>query len=403
MLIIGGGAAGLIASISAARTGKKVTILEQNSKIGRKISISGNGMCNISNKNISPTHFYSNNPQFIIDFLDGYGFDEVEKFFSSIGLELTEGKDGKMFPLSHQASSVIALLEYEAQSLGVEIIYKAQVTSISKDGNFLVETTHGNFSARQLLIASGSKAYPKLGGNDLGYKFAKDMGHTIVERHPSLVQLCSDEKWIKSISGVKVFSKVKLYANRDFIGERSGDVLFTDYGVSGLAILDISREVSIRLSQHEYCELFIDLMPNIDRERLIRLLLNRINPTSEKPINLWLHGVMNQKLTNIIIKQSKSKVEVENQLNKKEVMKLVYAIKNLKITINDTKGWAGAEVSTGGVNTFEVNPLTMESKIVPNLYFAGEVLDVDGDRGGFNFHFAWVSGLKIGVLKNLKT
>jgi len=395
MIIVGGGASGLMASISASRAGTKVTILEQNSKIGRKISISGNGMCNISNRYISPNRFYSSNPQFIVDFLDGYGFEEVEKFFISIGLELTEGKDGKIFPLSYQASTVIELLEYEATKLGVEIIYNTQVTKIINNSDFVVETTQGEFRAEKLLIASGSLAYPKLGGSDLGYKFAEDMGHTIVERHPSLVQLCSNESWTKSISGVKVYSRVKLYSNREYIGERTGDVLFTDYGVSGLAILDISREASIRLSQHEHCQLSIDLMPDISRDRLINFLLNRVDETSQKPISLWLMGILHKKLTNIIIEDSSCRVEKECDLNRREIIKLVYSIKNLKITITDTKGWGGAEVSTGGVDTLEVNPKTMESRIVPNLYFAGEVLDVDGDRGGFNFHFAWVGGLKI--------
>jgi len=395
MIIVGGGASGLIASISASRAGTKVTILEQNSKLARKISISGNGMCNISNRYINPNRFYSNNPQFIIDFLDGYGFEEVQKFFISIGLELTEGKDGKIFPLSHQASTVIELLEYEALKLGVEIIFNTQVTNIINNNGFVVETTQGEFRSSKLLIASGSLAYPKLGGSELGYKFAKDLGHTIVERHPSLVQLCSNESWTKSISGVKVYSRVKLYSNREFIGERSGDVLFTDYGVSGLAILDISREASIRLSQNEYCQLSIDLMPDISKERLIKFLLNRVDENSQKPISLWLMGILHKKLTNIIITDARCRVEKECDLNRREIIKLVHSIKNLKITITDTKGWAGAEVSTGGVDTSEVNPKTMESKIVPNLYFAGEVLDVDGDRGGFNFHFAWVGGLKI--------
>jgi len=222
------------------------------------------------------------------------------------------------------------------------------------------------------------------------------MGHTLVPRYPSLVQLCSEESWVKACAGVKVAGRVKLYANSEQITEKEGDILFTNYGISGLAILDLSREVSTRLAAFDYCELSLDLMPTLGKERLTNLLLNRMQKKSEKPIELWLQGVLNKKLIRIILERSKCRSRVEGDLNRKEINKLVHTIKNLKLSINDTRGFKGAEVATGGIDTTEVNPKTMESKLVPNLYFAGEILDVDGDRGGFNFHFAWVSGMRAG-------
>jgi predicted Rossmann fold flavoprotein len=397
MIVVGAGAAGLIAAITSARAGNKVTLLEQNSKTGKKILVSGNGKCNIDNKYINPTRFHSQDPNFIEKVLEGYGVDIVEKFFTSIGLELTEGKEGKMFPLSLQASSVVELLEYEAKRVGVQIVCDCAVTSISKESEtFTLETTQGTKTCTKLLLASGSPAAPQLGGSNSGYAFATKMGHTLIPRHPSLVQLCSEEEWVKGASGVKVAGLAKLYANGEYITEKKGDLLFTNYGISGLAILDLSREVSTRLADYDYCELNLDLMPEMSKEKLTNLLLNRIQQESNKPLTLWLQGVINKKLIAIIVEQSKSKVKVEKELNRKEINKIVHAIKNLKLSINDTKGFKGAEVATGGVNTTEVNPQTMESKLVPNLYFAGEILDVDGDRGGFNFHFAWVSGLRIG-------
>jgi len=215
-------------------------------------------------------------------------------------------------------------------------------------------------------------------------------------RYPSLVQLCSEKTWVKACAGVKVAGIAKLYANGEYIAEKKGDLLFTNYGISGLAILDLSREVSTRLSGFDYCELSLDLMPEFSKEKLTNLLLNRVKEGSEKPLALWLQGVINKKLIAIIVEQSEPKVKVESELNRKEINKLVHTIKNLKLSINDTKGFAGAEVATGGIDTTEVNAQTMESKLVQNLYFAGEILDVDGDRGGFNFHFAWVSGLRVG-------
>lgn len=397
MIVVGAGAAGLAASIAASRAGKKVLLLEQNSKIGKKILVSGNGKCNIDNKYIAANRFHGQNTQFIETVLEGYDFPVVETFFTSIGLELMEGKEGKMFPMSLQASSVVELLEYEAKRTGVQIVCDCTVTSIDKEGDtFSLETSLGSKKCEKLLLASGSAAAPQLGGSNSGYAFATRMGHSLVPRHPSLVQLCSDETWVKTCAGVKAAGLAKLYANGEFITEKKGDILFTNYGISGLAILDLSREVSTRLADYDFCELNLDLIPEFSKEKLTNLLLNRLDATSEKSIEIWLHGILNKKLIPVILTQAKCKAATEKELNRKEIGKLVYTIKNLKLSINDTKGFKGAEVATGGVNTAEVDPRTMGSKLVPGLYFAGEILDVDGDRGGFNFHFAWVTGIKAG-------
>ena len=396
MIIIGAGAAGLVAAICSARAGKRVLLLEQNNKIGKKILVSGNGKCNIDNKYIALHRFHSQNPAFVEEVLKGYDFPVIEKFFTSIGLELIEGKEGKMFPMSLQASSVVELLKYEAKRVGVEIVCDCTVTGIDKkEHGFTLETSQGSKACAKLVITTGSPAAPQLGGSNAGYAFATKMGHSLIQRHPSLVQLCSEETWVKGCAGVKVAGLAKLYTNGEYITEKKGDLLFTNYGISGLAILDLSREVSTRLANFDYCELSLDLMPELSKEKLTNLLLGRVKENSEKPLNLWLQGVLNKKLIPIILEQSKCKIRTENALNRKEINKLVHAIKNLKLSISDTKGFKGAEVATGGIDTTEVNAQTMESKLVNNLFFAGEILDVDGDRGGFNFHFAWVSGMRV--------
>jgi len=395
MIIVGAGAAGLCAAITAARNGTEVTLLEQNSRPGKKILVSGNGKCNITNTKIAPARFHSQNPEFIEQVLEGYSVERVKNFFDSIGLPLIEGKEGKMFPMSLQAGSVTELLVYEAETLGVKIITACKVLKIDKKNNhFLLETSQGTMGCKRLLLASGSPAAPHLGGNESGLRFAESMGHTLIPNRPALTQLVSEEKWVKQASGIKVAGLARLYANGVYITEKKGDLLFTNYGISGLAILDLSREVSLKLAEYAYCELSLDLMPKLSKEKLAKFLLERVKQESHKPLTLWLQGVINKKLIHILLEQSGCKAKTEKELNQKEIRKLVYAIKNLKLPISDTKGFKGAEVATGGVDTREVDPVTMESRLVPNLYFAGEILDVDGDRGGFNFHFAWISGMR---------
>ena len=297
IIIIGAGASGLCAAITSVRAGIKVTLIEQNNKIGKKILVSGNGKCNIGNRYINLNRFHGQNPKFIEEVLEGYEFNEVEKFFTSIGLELIEGKDGKIFPMSLQASSVVELLEYEAKRLGVHILCDCTVTSVSKkDNTFTIETTQDTKSCEKLLIASGSPAAPQLGGSNSGYAFATKMGHSLIVRNPSLVQLCSDEGWVKESAGVKVAGVIQLYANGEYITEKKGDILFTNYGISGLAVLDLSREVSTRLASFDYCELRLDLMPKLSKEKLTNLLLKRITKESDKALILWLQGIINKKL-----------------------------------------------------------------------------------------------------------
>lgn len=403
VIIIGGGASGLIAAILIAREGIAVALLEQNSKVGKKILVSGNGKCNIGNQHIVPSRYHSQNPHFVEEVLMGYGAAEIREVFERMGLPLIERKEGKLFPMSLQASTVVELLVYEARRARVEILCDCAVKAITevKQG-FMLQTTQGDKACDTLLLASGSPAAPRLGGTFGGLEMAASLRHTLVPAYPSLVQLCSDEGWVKTASGVKVEAVVKLYANSDYITEKKGDILFTNYGISGLAILDISYEVSQKLAEFAYCELSLDIMPSHSKEKLTNLLLHQANPESSKPLILWLQGFLNKKLIPIILEQSKCRAKTEQNLNRKEIGKLVYAIKNLKLPISDTRGFEGAEVATGGVDTTEVNPQTMESKRVKNLYLAGEILDVDGDRGGFNFHFAWTSGMRAARAINVR-
>ena len=392
VVVIGGGASGLLVSILISRGGESITLLEKSSRVGKKILASGNGKCNIGNINPTADRYHSSNIGFIDEVLDGYKAQDIIDIFRTIGVEIIEMADGKLFPLSLQASSVVDILEYEAKRLGVNIIsdYEVKNISIEKNSKFIIDD---NIIADTLILATGSPASPKLGGSNSGLDLAKSFGHNIISPLPSLVQLTSDELWVKDVTGVKIKSRVKLYSNGEYIRERDGDILFTNYGVSGLAILDISRNVSIELSNYSYCELSIDLMPNYTKEQLIKLFLSHIK--LDREIKIFLNGFINKKVIDIVLKQSKSKVKNSNSLNRKEIAKIVYSIKNLKLSISGTRGFNSAEVAIGGVDTKEIVAQTMQSKLVKNLYLTGEILDIDGDRGGFNFHFAWVSAMRV--------
>jgi len=398
IIIIGGGAAGLCAAITSAQKGSQVTLLEQNPTIGKKIRASGNGRCNITNAHPAPHRFHSQNQHFIESLITPQSQQEVETFLASIGVVLIEEKEGKCFPMSQEAASVVAQLEFTALALGVDIVCQSRVESIQKiESGFLVQTQHQRFKASKVLISAGSPAAPQLGGNTSGYAFAQRVGHALIPNHPALVQLVSEDPWVKVAAGVKCKATVSLYVDGLYTTQKEGDLLFTSYGVSGLAILDISRDVSHALAAFSFCELSIDLLPRLSKEKLVKLLEEqhkKCNPHT--PLLLFLQAFLPRKLAKVILSYTKLPYETLEQLNRKGINRLVHTMKQFKISICDTKGFKGAEVASGGVDTTEIDPDTMASKKVDGLYFAGEVIDVDGDRGGFNFYFAWLSGLRAG-------
>ena len=399
VIVIGAGASGLVTAIVSARQGKKVLILEKNNKVGKKLLATGNGKCNITNQRPTLEHFHSSNPDFIKEVFEGYSYQSVKQFFRSIGLELIEAKEGKVFPMSLQASCVVELLVAECEQLGVEIHCEAKVEQIRRVGGiYEVKYNEKVEQTEALVIATGHLSAPQLGGVDAGVSFAKTLGHSTIKPFPSLVQLTSPMKRLERMAGVKVESRVTLKTGRGRVIQRQGDVLFTSYGISGLAILDISRFVMVELFKKKTIMLTIDLVPKMSQEQLFALMRKSLVKKSNKALTIWLQGFINKKLILPILES----LELQNQtvgylyLNREKLDSIVYKIKNFEFEVNGSRGYRGAEVATGGVDTKEVNPKTMESKRHKGLYFTGEVLDVDGDRGGFNLHFAWVCGLRAG-------
>jgi len=399
-LIIGAGASGLISAIILARRGKRVLLLEKNSKIGKKLLATGNGRCNITNQRPTSNKFHSQNPKFIPQILDEYNYQSIRIFFKSIGLELIEAKEGKVFPMSLQALSVVELLEYSCIELGVNILCDARVNKIINKKDFYIVTYNNTIivDTKNIVVATGNISAPQLGGVDDGLNFAKNLGHNIIKPSPALVQLTSNMKNLKKIAGVKVDSRVSLKL-KDKTIEKDGDVLFTNYGISGLAILDISRTVIEELNYNKNVTLTIDLMPKMSSKQLLSLLKKSIRKKGKKPLDIWLKGFINKKLIAYILEPLKFDNLVEKDITTQDLEKIVGGIKSFKFIVNGDRGYKGAEVATGGVDTKEINPKTMESKKHKGLYFIGEVLDVDGDRGGFNLHFAWVCGMRVAKLR----
>lgn len=381
--IIGGGASGLICAIFCARKNIHVDLFEQNSKCAKKILVSGNGRCNISNKNLSADEYFSQNPFFVEFALREFGFGAFEKFCESIGLLLDVKDDGRVYPLSNEAKSVASLLLSHAKNLGVTIHTDTKVSDIKK---MLKE-----YDA--VVIATGSEAATHLGGNRDGLEFAQELGHNIIPTYPSLVQLHLNSSLPKKMSGAKIEGEVALFVNNTKEATSKGDILFSDYGVSGFSILDISQWASEALSQFSHVSISINLLPAFNAQKLS----NHINKISEADSKITIQeiliGLIPSKIASAILEELNiSGLLCSDEIGTKLSKKIANRLINWRFEVNDTHGFRHAEVAGGGVDTMEINPKTMESLKQKNLYFCGEVLDVVGKRGGYNFAWAWASG-----------
>jgi len=379
ILIIGGGACGLLSSILLAQKGRSVTLLEQNSSLAKKIRVSGNGRCNISNTNISTKNYHANNLQLLKNILNNFSYHDSKKLFSSLGIEFVESKDGRVFPLSLDAKIVVDVLTLQAKKFGVDIRVNTKVIDVKKDKVFEIKSDKESFYAEKLLVCSGSYAYEKIGVSSIGYEIAKKFGHSLVDMFASLVQVECDDKKIKDASGIRVDSCVKLLIDGKVKKEVRGDLLFTNYGLSGLAILDISYFIA-KYHDKELV-LSVDLMPNLSQQELKSLLQKRLKLKDSLDFETWLGSVINKKLIPLVATQK--------EINNKTINQLTFNIKNLKITPKKVRDAKYAEIIAGGVDDREVDSKTLESKKCKGLYFGGEVLSIAGDRGGYNLHFAF--------------
>ena len=399
--IIGAGAAGIIAAITAKRLNKnlQIDLFDANKGIGKKILASGNGRCNISNNQITSKNYLGENPDFTSFALKEFDFKAFEKFCKSIGLLLDVKPSGKVYPLSNEAKSVTNLLELALKELGVNIYLESMITDIEKvEDKFNIKTKENEYKAYdKVLISNGLGAAPQLNANESGLDFASKFGHSFNPTYPSLVGLKTDNTYNGKLQGVKKECNVSLYVNGNLEQEIFGDVLFTSYGVSGFAILDISQLAVLNLSQYQDVKIAINFFPKINRNDLgdqIQTLFKTI--PSQKAVDI-ITGMVSNKIAPVLLDICKINIDTKaSEINAKQIKALAYQLNQWKLKITDTQGFGHAEASGGGVRTAEVDNKTYESKLCKGLFFAGEVLDIVGNRGGFNLQFAWASGYLVG-------
>lgn len=394
ILIIGGGMSGLISAITAARSGAKVTLLERNNKVGKKLLVTGNGRCNLTNLDISENRFHSSTLNIFESVYKQCDNKITTELLATMGIDLIEGDEGKMYPESLQAASVIKALLYECEHVGVQIEYNSRVKSVEFTDKFIVKTTeektyYGNY----LIIATGGKSYGDSGSTGDGYRFAKCFHHRVVDQYKSIVQLKSNDSFIKSLKGLKLDVSGLITSNNKVLRKETGEVLFTDYGLSGPIILQLSTEIGQRIDKKEAIKVVLDLVPKETTETLDEKLQKRLHQLSYRQVDEALNGFLNSRLIAPLLKlcfiDSEKKA---GDITKKEREVIVKQLKNLEINITDTYLWNQAQVTKGGIDCTEVHADTLESKLQENLFFVGEVLDMDGDCGGFNLQWAISSG-----------
>lgn len=398
--IIGGGASGMMAAITAARSPGQVRILifEHKDKIGKKILSTGNGRCNLTNELMCPECFRSEDMEAVKTVLDQFGYEQTILFFETLGL-VTKSKKGYIYPRCEQAASVLALLMLELQSLGVEIHTNVHVTELLRGRKgFRILTDNGDFHADCVILAAGGRAAKVLGSDGSGYTIAKTMGHSIVPVVPALVQLKVKNHPFSKASGVRTDAKVTALIDGDSVASDIGELQITSYGISGIPVFQISRYIARGLYEKKRAQVRIDFLPEAAEEEVYQFLLERRKRREEMSAGEFLTGIFQQKLIPEILSLAGIRVRRKvKELDTETIRRLAHQCKNVVVSIADTNGFDNAQVCAGGVRLSEIEPDTMQSRYVKGLYLTGELLDVDGICGGYNLQWAWATGYIAGA------
>ena len=386
-VIIGAGAAGIAAAISAKRQNRSVVICDRMPKIGKKILASGNGRCNLLNEKLDESFYNPAGRALVRSVFEKFGKERILSFFKELGLE-TYSEDGRIFPRTNQSSSVLKVLEIELARLAIPIELNFEVKSIAHSKGIFTITSKGGKSieCEKLIIAAGGRSYPALGSDGSCYKMAANLGHKIVEPVPAAVPIVLKERLCHLLQGQKITASVKAIINQKMVCESKGDLLFTSYGLSGTAILDISEEISIAINRQKISDVLVsvDMVPFMDHGALKLEISKRIK-NCWKPEDL-LTGILPNKFYFVF----------ENKDLKYDARMITNSVKGRLFKVVETKRWNEADFTAGGIDSGYVKAGTLESTVVKGLYFAGEMLDVCGKRGGYNLAWAWASGFTAG-------
>lgn len=396
VIIIGGGASGMMAAIAAAREGCRVCVLERMPEPGKKLLATGNGRCNFTNTEQGLACYRGTAPAFVLHALKNFGCQETIKFFEHMGV-LSKDRNGYVYPRTMQASSIRNVLTAAMKELHVSVRCGIQIISVHPvSAGFEIETEDGTYTSETCILASGGKASPKSGSDGSGYLLAEKLGHRCIRPVPALTPLISDAPWLKKTAGVRAEGTVTLSSDRGMLDSDTGEIQFTDYGISGIPVFQVSRYASEALAWAEKVTAELDLLPEITEHKLIRCLEDLIDQT---PMDNWqdlLSGMINRKLADAvcdILNLQESHFHMQSDSRRKKTIRgVARMLKHLSIHITGTKGFQQAQVTAGGIVTDEICSETMESKIVPHFYFAGEIMDIDGRCGGYNLQWAWSSG-----------
>lgn len=397
VIVVGGGISGFIAAINAKNENNNVVILERNNNPLKKLLITGNGKCNYFNELFDTSFYHSKNQEFLSLIINDANKDLALNFFESIGI-VPRIKDGYYYPFSNQAITMKNALLKEIESKNIQLITNCYVKEITRKSDmFHIYTNNEDYICDKLIISTGSKAYPKTGSDGSGYNFAKEFGHTINKVMPSLVGLKSNDKFIKDLSGVRCNVQISI---NDAVEKEYGQIQFTNYGLSGICVFNLSSVINSMLDNEEKVSIKINFLYDLeiyDLENAYRLL-NKINSkTNNRTIENLLDSLLDYKITNVILKKlGIDKTKGFTNLNDNEIKLLLEHLISFNVNIIGTNSFDNAQVCKGGITLTEINTSTFESLIVPNLYFTGEILDVDGKCGGYNIAFATISAVLAG-------
>ena len=395
-VIIGGGAAGMMAALTAAGRGIDVILLERQNRVGRKLLATGNGRCNLTNLNLSAQNYHGAPTSFVTPALEAFSAADALEFFRALGLLTVAEDSGRVYPLSDQAGSVVDVLRFAADAAGIETRTDFDVTTVKKTkSGFKVCSESESILADKVIICCGGMASGKLGGTRSGYELLQSFGHSLTKLYPVLVQLKTDNTYVRSLKGVRADAAVTLKRNGEVLAASAGEVQFADYGVSGPAIFEISRAAC---SEKGELTVHLDLLRDLDFGQIGEILTHRAESMPTLTLENLLTGMVHNRLGRTVLRYAGYDLNAPvSSLKQNDIKKIAAALGDFTLPVIGNMGFDGAQVTAGGIRTDEFDPNTMESKLVPGLYAAGEVLDVDGDCGGYNLQWAWASGHLAGM------